>query len=279
VKTFAKIILSKLSSSHNFYDILEKLYIYATFRRFQYISRTKLVSLHNLVKTNFSSETLNLTRIGSVNDGGYVMQIPCANGTKVISLGIADNMDFELELIDSGHAQEVYCFDGSIQNLPELRENVHFESKFVKTSSGQDAVTLNEILGRIQADEVILKIDIEGDEWSVLGDLEEDKLSNFSQIIGEFHGLASSIDEEDITHKINLLGKLHRHFYLVNTHPNNWSRFRIVQGVPLFDVAELSFMNKKLVSIEELGVGGSELEKIIDSLNSPCNPENYEYLG
>jgi hypothetical protein len=47
----------------------------------------------------------------------------------------------------------------------------------------------------------------------------------------------------------------------------------------LFDVAELSFMNKKLVSIEELGVGGSELEKIIDSLNSPCNPENYEYLG
>jgi hypothetical protein len=247
--------------------------------RFQHINRTKLVSLNKLVRTNFSSDKLNLSRIGSVNDGGYVMQTPCIVKTKVISLGIADNMDFELELIDSNYAQEVYCFDGSISELPELRPNIYFESKFVKTKSGQDALTLNEILGRIQSDDLILKIDIEGDEWSVLGKLEENELRKFSQIIGEFHGLASSINEEEVTYKIDLLKKLHRHFYIVNSHPNNWSRFRIVQGVPLFDVAELSFVNKNQVSIGESRVGGNDLEEINESLNSPCNPEKYEYLA
>jgi ribosomal protein S13 len=205
--------------------------------------------------------------------------MPCAKGTKVISLGIADNMDFELELIDSTLAQEIYCFDGSIPELPELRSNIYFESKFVKTKSCQDSLTLNEILGRTHADELILKIDIEGDEWAVLGDLEENELRKFSQIIGEFHGLASSINEEDINLKINLLNKLHRHFYLVNAHPNNWSRFRIVQGVPLFDVAELSFINRNQESICELKVGGTDIDKIFESLNSPCNPDGYEYLA
>jgi hypothetical protein len=230
------------------------------------------------VRTNFSSESLNLIRIGSTNDGGYVIQTPCNKETKVISLGIADNMDFELELVDSGHAQEVYCFDGSIPELPVSRSNIFFENKFVRTSSGSDSLTLSEILGRINSDELILKIDIEGDEWSVLGDIDENELRKFSQIIGEFHDLASSTNEVQANNKINLLNKLHRHFYLVNAHPNNWSRFRIIQGVPLIDVVELSFINKNQISTDESRVVRIHIEGTNDSLNSPCNPEKYEYL-
>lgn len=278
MKTIVKAFLSKFSSSQIFYGLLEKLYNYATLKRFQRVNRNQLVSLNRLLRPSFKFDKLNLIRIGSLNDGGYVMEKPCSSGAKVISLGIADNMDFELELIDSSLIRDIYCFDGSISELPEIRTNIYFESKFVRTTASRDSVSLSEILGRVHSDELILKIDIEGDEWSVLAQLEDKDLLKFSQIIGEFHGLASSINEEDAAHKIDVLNKLHEHFHLVNAHPNNWSQYRIIQGVPLSDVVELSFINRNIASISEAISKEGHLAKSNESLNSPCNPLGFEYL-
>lgn len=279
MKTLVKAFLSKFSSYQIFYELLEKLYNYATLKRFQRVNRDKLVSLNKLSKSGFKFDELNLIRVGSLNDGGYVMEKPSSNGATVISLGIADNMDYELELIDSSLVREVYCFDGSISELPKVKSNIFFESKFVRTTASQDSVTLSEILDKVHSDELILKIDIEGDEWSVLAQLEDKDLLKFSQIIGEFHGLASSINEEDVVHKINVLNKLHAYFQLVNAHPNNWSQYRIIQGVPISDVVELSFINKRNASISDAKNDEVKLAKSNESLNSPCNPLRFEYLS
>lgn len=278
MKTLVKAFLSKFSSSQIFYGFLEKLYNYATLKRFQQVNRNQLVSLNKLSRPSLKFDELNLIRIGSLNDGGYVMEKPSSSGATVISLGIADNMDFESELIDSGLVRDIYCFDGSISELPEVRSNIYFESKFVRTAASRDSVTLNEILDRVHSDELILKIDIEGDEWSVLAQLQDKDLLKFSQIIGEFHGLASSLKEEDGAHKIDVLNKLHSHFHLVNAHPNNWSQYRIIQGVPLSDVIELSFINKSNASISEAKSYEVNFAKSNESLNSPCNPVGFEYL-
>lgn len=279
MKYLVKVCLSKFSGSQIFYELLEKLYSYATLKRYRLIDRNTLVLLYQLVRPGFRFDELNLKRIGSANDGGYVIGEPGSTEAIVISLGIADNMDFELALIDSNLAREIYCFDGSISGLPEKRSNIFFESKFVKTEPGQNYVTLNEIMSRVQSEELILKIDIEGDEWPVLAQLEDRDLQKFSQIVGEFHGLASSINEEGVASKIDVLTKLHRNFHLVNAHPNNWSQFRIIQGVPLCDVVELSFINRNNAFISE-----KKSQKIYsslsnESLNSPCNPLRFDFLA
>ena len=111
-----------------------------------------------------------------MNDGGYVMFPPIGNKSKVISLGIADNLDFELDLIDSKRVQAIYCYDGSITKLPESREGIFFTSKFVKNIPAFNAVQLKDIIDGIEAEELILKIDIEGDEWEVLRDIDKNFL-------------------------------------------------------------------------------------------------------
>lgn len=278
MKTLVKVFLSKLSSSQIFYRLLEKIYNYATLKRFQHVSRDSFVSLSRLSKPSFKLDELNLIRVGSLHDGGYIMEKPSTNGAIVISLGIADNMDFELDLIDSRLVRDIYCFDGSISKLPENRSNIYFESKFVRATVSRDSVTLTEIFSRVHSDEYILKIDIEGDEWSVLAQLEDKDLLKFSQIIGEFHGLASSTNMKEADQKIQVLNKLHRHFFLVNSHPNNWSQYRIIQGVPLVDVVELTFISKNSASISEVKSDSAKLAKSYESLNSPCNPLRFEFL-
>lgn len=270
-----KFFLSFIAPSKFIFHSIEKIYGYLTAARYNQIQRTDLLSLSDQIKNYKDNGNFNLIRIGSSHDGGYVMMTPLTNSCEVISLGIADNIDFEISLIDNRIVKSIRCFDGSISELPDSRTGIEFESKFVKANLQNNAVSLKDILASIQNDEVILKIDIEGDEWDVLSSLTISELSKFSQIIGEFHGLASTTSPSEFNKIVSVLRTLNTEFHLVNAHPNNWSPYRIIQGIPLPDVIELTFVNKRIspnvsVSVPTVVPGFD--------LNAPCNPNRFEYL-
>jgi len=279
MRFIVKKFLSQAAYSQTFFRIVERAYIFITRVRFQQIDRSELLNLKGLISTSIQPEKLGLIRLGSAHDGGYVMLRPETKDAEVISLGIADNLDFELALIDGSYARAIHCFDGSIKQLPEVRDGINFKSKYVKSVSTDNSLLLNEILADIEAKELILKVDIEGDEWGVFESLEVSELCKFSQIIGEFHGLASCTTNEKAQRMNEILDKLHQYFYLFNSHPNNWSEYRILKGVPIVDVLELSFVNKNHPSVT-----GSKIKTPFsilspDILNSPCNPLGFEYIG
>lgn len=278
MKRLAKYFISRISFSSTVFRTFEKIYFYSTGVRFRHLKRTDLEMLSLLVRPSMEFVEPELTRVGSEYDGGYLMIPPRTTDAEVISLGVGDNLDFEISLIQRNFSNSVLCFDGSIEELPEKKSGIFFESKFVKSFPGDNCVTLQEITNRLKADEKILKIDIEGDEWSVLETLNETTLSDFSQIIGEFHGIASCTTQEGLDQRIKVLKKLHNHFFLINAHPNNWSTYRVVKGVPLVDVIELTFVSKKWNFISKK-LNHAKQPNIFNSLlNSPCNPDLDEYL-
>ena len=275
MKSAVKFSLSFIAPSKFVFHTIEKIYGYLTTARYNQIQRIDLLSLSDQIKNYKANGNFNLIRVGSPNDGGYVMMTPLTNDCEVVSLGIADNVDFEVALIDDHLVKSIRCFDGSISELPDSRTGIEFESKFVKANWQNNAVSLKEILNTGKNDEVILKIDIEGDEWDVLASLSINELRKFSQIIGEFHGLASSTSSSEIKKRISVLSALNTEFHLVNVHPNNWSTYRIIQGVPLPDVVELTFVNKRISpNVSE------DVPAVVSdcALNAPCNPTKFEYL-
>jgi hypothetical protein len=246
-----------------------------TLSRFKSLSRSQLDELYEQVSISKVKSEFDLIRVGSANDGGYVMVNPISSSASVVSLGIADNMDFELELIDKQLVSRIFCFDGSIDKLPAKNEAIQFEPKYIKVEKSKNSLTLSNILARIDGEQLILKIDIEGDEWDVLNSLSSAELSRFSQIIGEFHGLASDLSDQEVRKKTAVLQRISLDFYLVNSHPNNWAQFRIIHGVAIPDVIELTYIKKSLF---ESHSESTLIENPKSTLNSPCNPSKPDYL-
>jgi hypothetical protein len=275
VKNVVKKILASLSTSSGFYHAIEKFYNFISISRFKEVSHLRLDALYKQVCVDANHLDSNLIRVGSAHDGGYVMMSPRSPSCNVISLGIADNMEFELELIENKLVNAIFCFDGSIEKLPSKNDSIYFESKYIKVSESESALTLSHVLAKIDSDEIILKIDIEGDEWDVLDSLSESELGRFSQIVGEFHGFASNITDEGILKMTSLLERISSQFKLVNSHPNNWSQYRIIQGIPIPNVIELTFINKVFTSNRSRNRCSKDSK---NQLNSPCNPDKSEYL-
>lgn len=275
MKNVLKQILSKLAFSHNFYQAIEKIYNILTHSRFNGVSRSNLEALYELISTRHINRDYRLIRVGSSNDGGYLMFKPVSPSCTVVSLGIADNMDFEIGLVNEKLVSTIFCYDGSIAKLPQHHEAINFQSKFIKVHESENSLSLSQVLAGINGDELILKIDIEGDEWDVLDSLPESELNRFSQIIGEFHGLASCNSDQGVRKMANLLQRISSNFYLVNSHANNWAPFRIVQGIAIPDVVELTFVRKNIFKAftESAILCNSRVD-----LNAPCNPSRPEYL-
>jgi hypothetical protein len=275
VKIVVKKILSGLSTSSGFYQAIEKSYNFISTNRFKEVSRLQIEALYKQIRVDSNQLNSHLIRVGSAHDGGYVMMNPKSPSCNVISLGIADNIEFELELTEKKLVSAIFCFDGSIEKLPSENDSIYFESKYIKASESENSLDLSQVLAKIDGDELILKIDIEGDEWDVLGSLSESELRRFSQIIGEFHGFASNLTDVGVLKMTSLLQRISSQFHLVNSHPNNWSQYRVIQGIPIPDVIELTFIHKGLASDRLL----EEYSKDSKSeLNSPCNPDKSDYL-
>ncbi len=162
-----------------------------------------------------------LVRLGSANDGGYVMLDPGKDGI-AYSLGIDTNVDWDLDMAQRGF--QVFQYDGSVAASPVEHEAFSFDKSFIGAFSALQPgwKSIPQILrenGHQERQDLILKMDIEGTEWAVLERLTSGEMLQFKQIILELH-----LEPEDIGRLplyTALLGRLNRTHQVVHAHVNN----------------------------------------------------------
>lgn len=194
-----------------------------------------------------------LIRLGSIDDGGYVLPInDIKNSDVLISLGISDNWDFEKHFSRMSNAK-ILAYDHSIDSnfwiskfkkdfikflklkifkpkkIYKMIQYIDFlfffrlktKNKFFLKKIGKTNGCVN--IGEIVSDhineneKIFLKIDIEGSEYEILDQIVSIK-DKIQGLIIEFHNVSKNLDIIE-----NFLKKIKDYLNLVHIHANNYS--------------------------------------------------------
>lgn len=188
------------------------------------------------VLTTASPIGVSFKRYGKDNDGGYVMVDDLTANDFLISMGIANDVSFEQDL--SKVIKGSHMYDFSISSLPNrvvnglfFREKIGGDSQhvFSKVSPGTD---------------ILLKVDIEGSEWSMFEKIPSSTLLRCRQIVMEIHWSIINDYINVPTMPVDVLEKIAETHQLVVVHPNNYGSTVSVGGVTVPQVLELTWLRK-----------------------------------
>ena len=145
----------------------------------------KTLDFFNKLKILTTNHTLK--RYGNDSDGGYVAPKEIIHNLDyLISIGVEDNISFELDLMGQNKNLQTILVDGTIENfIPP--ENVRLINKNLSLKNDNEYITLEEILKDIDSENIALQIDIEFDEWEIFDNLSTEILKKFKLIIIELH--------------------------------------------------------------------------------------------
>ena len=184
-------------------------------------------------------------RIGGDADGGYVMPSVALKSNAVISIGIGDQVSFDAELADRGAL--VLQFDHTIPGAPLVHPRLRFHHQGWGPHDEAPLLSLHTMMRGIDwttSRHPILKFDTEGAEWDALEATDSADLARFELIAGEFHGF-HNLAHRGIYERIrSVLEKITRTHVPVHLHANNATGIRLVQGIPVPPLLEITFMRR-----------------------------------
>ena len=217
----------------------------------------------------------NLIRVGPKTDGGYVIDKRILNKTNtLITCGLNDDWEFEKSFLKKNHKCKIKAFDHTVNGkfwlsrfkkdivslllfkklkmnkildvfkyidyLIFFRENKkHYQKKIVFKKKNHRETTIPKIL--IKHDKVVLKIDIEGDEYKVLDDIKKNSKKIVFLII-EFHDVDKNINKIKKFLAKNDLKNIH-------IHANNYGGTDKNKNPK---VIELSLLNSKIIKMQNI---------------------------
>jgi hypothetical protein len=189
-------------------------------------------------------------RLGNKHDGGYVI-VDLLNRLDVaLALGVGTDISFESDL--SRFVSRIDFYDHTVERLPIHIPNANFYKQGISGLAQTNFSTLKEAAENFDLNaEILLKMDIESSEWSVLCKTEHTVLSRFQQIVVELHGLHRITEQEmgdEIIRALTTVNKSHR---LVHLHVNNYEPVRIINGTPIPNVVEATYLRNSESSFEE----------------------------
>jgi len=217
----------------------------------------------------------DLIRIGPNSDGGYVIHKESLNLTKkIITCGLNDDWKFEKNFKKLNKNCRIEAYDHTINNkfwyerfkkdiihfflLKKLslrkiikifdyldykkffkNENKHFLQKIVKKPKNNNEISLIDLIANDES--IFLKIDIEGDEYDILQDINQ-KSENLISLVIEFHEIQKNLKliENFITKVSNLK--------LIHIHANNFKKVDM-NGNP--NDIELTFVNREKIDVSD----------------------------
>lgn len=187
-----------------------------------------------------------LIRIGSSEDGGYLLP-PILNSDFVcFSPGVAYNADFESDLSKLYNIKS-FMADGSVDGPPFKDPNFSFIPKFLSSTSSGNTITLKDWISESECSgdtPKILQMDIEGGEYGVLCFEEAKTLSKFKIMIIEFHDLHKLFERNFLQMFSSIFDKIYENFYICHAHPNNCCGIASLNGKSTPRVMEITFIRK-----------------------------------
>jgi hypothetical protein len=193
----------------------------------------------------------DLIRMGKDWDGGYIISASSVDSaTGMLSLGVNNDWSFDQQWLARKPQDRIHAYDGTISPSrfdPALKDSYrtffggaaeHFPINVAATSStGQ--TSFDDVMIRMNRDQVFLKMDIEGGEWQLTDSI----LAHGNKITGaviEFHN----------THSLRPLfcetmRCYQQQFHIIHIHPNTSCGYA-TDNFPT--VVEISFLNRSLWS-------------------------------
>ncbi|WP_291343715.1 hypothetical protein [Acidiphilium sp. 20-67-58] len=221
-------------------------------------------------------------RLGDEGDGGYVVLDHLAPAGICLSLGVGDNVSFDLALAERGY--DVLQYDHTITGPPISHERFRFHrigiSDRLPSREGFQSVTeVLETHNLRRREDLILKMDIEGSEWGAIPLMTPEDLAHFNQICIEFHNLGQLTRPIFAEMAAAVFRHLRQTHIAIHVHGNNYRPMHNVLGIPVPDVLEITLVRRR--SYEFLP--STEIfPTVIDYPNKPEIPDlflgNFRFL-
>jgi hypothetical protein len=241
-----------------------------------------------------------LARIGSANDGGYVVPLGAVNAAdSLLSFGLSHDWTFERDFKKRNADAVVHCYDHTVSlrtafeysigqllrfvlqlKVTALRraftwidyifffreDKIHFRQRIWRDNQDNSA-TVDDAFSRLPAESrIFVKIDIEGSEYRILDDMLRHS-PNIVAIAIEFH------DVDILSERFNaLVEKIKHDFHIVHIHGNNMGG-ATPSGFPI--APEITFLNKRFFGAPP---PPSRLKYPVPGLDEPNNPRLPEFM-
>ena len=216
-----------------------------------------------------------LIRFGRKFDGGYLV---CEDALKeienLITLGVGDDISFEKDLSSRLNLKEIHMYDYTVNHILFIRiilkyirrvltfrtrlENLIYiiknNIKFLKFKNKKNVflfkkrvvdqikenfdISLDSIFDKIKSNKNLLKLDIEGSEYTIIKEIKQNS-SKIKILIIEFHFIRN---KEELF--INSVKELLKNFDIIHIHANNY--FELKKDDSFFEVLEITFVNKEI---------------------------------
>jgi len=183
-----------------------------------------------------------LLRLGEENDGGYLIPNDFSDIKKNYSAGVGELTQFEKDL------EERFSIKSNMLDLNNIDPKIFPKgSKFLKKKIGiissENQININNWL--IDEDEeIILKMDIEGDEYSVLTSISEENLNKIRIFVIELHDLRHLRNYFFFKTFEKIISRLNNSFYVCHLHANNSSKVKNIGGFHVPDMLEITLIRK-----------------------------------
>jgi hypothetical protein len=190
-----------------------------------------------------------LERFGEAHDGGYLM---CGNLLENVqagySYGIAgyDKWGCDISTKRKVTVHEYDCFDTTQPACPAGRTNFHAEcvGDSARTEDGRPFDTIKNQVARNgdSSKRIVMKIDVEGAEWSSFLSAPDETLAQIDQMAVEFHGVQ---DDKSVA----VVQRLKKFFEVAHVHFNNASCIGGMEPFPSW-AYEVLFVSKRLAVVD-----------------------------
>lgn len=192
-------------------------------------------------------------RVGGGSDGGYVMaDLPC---DLCLSYGSNDEISFENGLFNRYGAKSV-TFDHTISGITDCPDWITFVKEGIAPKKTSDCDTLEAHIKKYSSDHMVLKMDVEGAEWSSLGVVSEEALRKFEQIVIEFHIFGHG-------NEYPALSALAKNFHIIHMHANPNQLCPYVD-IELPKVLEVTWVRKDFFDTHEVDTSITFPDPVLD---------------
>jgi hypothetical protein len=217
-----------------------------------------------------------LARVGSANDGGYLM---CPNliepPVAAYSYGVGANDEWGCA-ISTRYRIPVHQYDCYDPTRPvcETGEFVFHNECVAERRETSDAQVFDTLANQIERNgdtgtRLIVKIDVEGAEWDALLATPDDVLARVDQLPMELHLPKGAFGADRATF-LSAIEKLTRTFYVVNLHFNNNTCAPEAEPLPGW-VFQVLLVNKRVGEVDR--TNGPATPSPLNAPDAPGKPE------
>ncbi len=187
----------------------------------------------------------DLIRLGENNDGGYLIPNDLSDISQNYSAGVGNLTKFEKDL------EEKYSIISSMVDFNDvdkklLPSRAKFQKKKIGISTYQENLSINDWLNE-ESGEIILKMDIEGDEYLTLSSMSDENINKIRILVVELHDLRHLRNYFFFKTFKNFISKLSNFFYVCHLHVNNASKITNIDGYDVPDMLEVTLIRKNRV--------------------------------